>query len=148
MKLNLLLILLVTLLVASCGDNQRSRQVHGNYIAYRPLSSVYLLEKRSFIQSEYRNYIQPLYENEDCLLGLPSVFHKGQEFIPTGYLHYNDDNQLVRVVIVFALGNNPNVDTVGVRKKIMRQFSGGQGSRHHYSYDMSGAYKSFEYKME
>jgi hypothetical protein len=150
MKSGISLIFIIALTSYSCNKNTSNEKRVSICISYRPLNSICLLEERDSIRVAYQGEIRPIDDNTDCIISLPSVFHKGQEFIPVGYLYYNADNLLVKAKVVFTLGNNPGIDTIGIRSKLMQSFSCDKNIHHSYTYnsDTSLIFKSFDYQMK
>ena len=81
-------------------------------------------------------------------MSLPSVFFNKQEFIPMGNLYFNEDNTLKKVEISIVLGNNPDIDTTGIRKKIMLEFNCHDNKQGSYFFDETGVFKRFKYVLK
>lgn len=150
MRSGIVSIFIIALVTYSCNKNKSNEKRVCICVSYRPLNSICLLEVRDSIRIAYQGQVRPIDDNTDCIISLPSVFHKGKEFIPVGYLYYNADNLLVKAKVVFTLGNNPGIDTTGIRSKLMQSFSYDKNIHHSYAYnnDTSRIFKSFDYQMK
>jgi hypothetical protein len=150
MRPSALSMVLTSLILYSCNNNVSNEKHLSICVAYRPLSSICLLEERDSVKVAYRGQVQEIYDGTDCILSLPSVFHKGHEFIPVAYLHYNDANLLVKATVNFTLGNNPDIDTTGIRSKLMQSFNYKKNIHHSYNFDhdTSRFFKSFSYQLK